>query len=108
MRAAICAKGKSADGHSLAQRTVLTGGPSLAAFDWLGSVVAGTGVGWALGLGIEHSFFFIVVQIMAVLERRYNNRDRSDAASTRAWPQYSKFDSLACQFVIDCAFLLAR
>jgi hypothetical protein len=37
--------------------------------------VVGTGVGWALGLGIEHSFFFIVVQIMAVLERRYNNRD---------------------------------
>jgi hypothetical protein len=68
----------------------------------------GTGVGGALGLGIEHSFFFIVVQIMAVHERRYSNRDRSDAASTRAWPQYPKFDSLACQFVIDCAFLLAR
>src|SRR6476620_11541639 len=41
MRAAICAKGKSADGHSLAQRTVLTGGPLLTAFDWLGSAVAG-------------------------------------------------------------------
>jgi hypothetical protein len=110
MRAAICAKGKSADGHSLAQRTVLTGGPLLAAFDWLGSVVAGGSArgSAALGLGIEHSFFFIVVQIMAVHERRYNNRDRSDAASTRAWPQYPKFDSLACQFVIDCAFLLAR
>jgi hypothetical protein len=50
MRAAICAKGKSADGHSLAQRTVLTGGPLLAAFDWLGSVVAGGSAGHS-GLG---------------------------------------------------------